>query len=68
MSSKALSQPESQPTGRKQRSLIKGRLSAQREVNSGVPWGAVLRLTLFLVFINDLEEMEKMLMAGNYVG
>jgi len=42
--------------------LINVQLSAQKEVNSGVPWGAVLRLTLFHVFINDLEAMEKVLM------
>lgn len=38
---------------------INGQLSAQKEVNSDVPWGSVLWHALFHGFINDLEEMEK---------
>lgn len=48
--------------------LISGQLSAQKQVKSSMPWGAVPRLTLFHLFINDLEEMEKKLMVGYYVG
>lgn len=39
--------------------LINGQPSAQKEVKSSMPRGAVPRLTLFHVFINGLEETEK---------
>ena len=43
--------------GRKQRVVINGRYSDWSDVSSGVSQGSVLGLTLFLMFVNDLEDM-----------
>ena len=42
-------------TNRKQRVCISGEKSDWKDVKSGVPQGSILGLTLFLVYINDID-------------
>ena len=44
-------------TERKQKVLIKGHCSEEKQIKSGIPQGSVLGPFLFLIFINDLPEI-----------
>ena len=46
-------------TDRRQRVVVDGEVSNWKLVLSGVPQGSVIRLSLFLIYINDLDDNVK---------
>lgn len=51
-----LSWMEDYLSGRQMRTMIRGKVSAWKDVTSGVPQGAVLAPIMFLIYINDMPK------------
>ena len=50
--------------GRKMRTMLRGKFSNWLDVTSGVPQGSVLAPIMFLIYINDVQEV---ISEGNYM-
>ena len=46
------------PSNKFQRVVLNGKTSEWEKINTGVPQGSNLRQLFFLIYINDLEQME----------